>query len=193
MIKINLIGDSYSRRATRRRIVLVFALAVFLTIALSAAAGYSLHYAVGRLQQESAQKKELSQEIQEITKRATQLEQQRKNIEPRAQALASLQRGSREAIEVLYAVSASVPSVAWITELRSYEGAIEISGIAPDDKSVSEFVEGLSQHSIFSEVTLGRARPVDAPQGKGKEFIIRAKIVLAGAVQPQSDKEGGLR
>jgi Tfp pilus assembly protein PilN len=190
MIKINLIGDSYSRRLMRRRMLSFFLSVLLLVIGLSAAAGYWLHDAVEQLQKESAQKAELSQGVQEITKRATVLEQQRKRLEPRVNALASLQQSSGEAVEIFYAVSVSIPTAAWITELRLYEGAVEVAGIAPDDESISGFVNRLSEQAIFLEVTLARARPVTVPQERGKEYIIRAKIARDGATKGQSEKAG---
>jgi type IV pilus assembly protein PilN len=190
MIKINLIGDRYARRSTRRRTLVLFVSSAFLTVAMSGAAAYYLRSTVTRLQEESRQKQVLSQNVQAMKKRATLLEQQAKGLGPKAYALRDLQRTSGEAIEVLAAISESIPAVAWITELRSYDESVEVTGFAPDDKTIADFVKRLSEQAIFSEVKLARARPASVPDVKGQEYIVRAKIAQDRADETSSEQRG---
>ena len=190
MIKINLIGDHYSRRSARRRMLVLFASLASLTVAVSGAAAYYLGFTVDGLLEESRQKQAVSQNIQAMKKRATLLEQQRKGLEPKAHALRALQNSSGQAIEVLAAISEGIPPVVWITELRSYDGSVEVTGFAPDDIIIADFVKGLSEQPIFSEVKLARARPASMPDVKGQEYIVRAKIAQDGSVETPPVRKG---
>ena len=69
-----------------------------------------------------------------------------------------------------------IPEKAWLVKLSYKDNAILVEGRAPDDTTVSSFMQNLEESSLFANVTWIDSKEVNEPQGVVKLFNIQFNL-----------------
>ena len=160
MIQINLLREPTSRRrlwVPKKSRTWIYTAVVAAAAVVGVLAWYS-HLSsakttadarLGQLQQESLELARVRAEMQ-------QYEEQRAQLEERAQVIEQLRASQKGPVQLLNAVIASMPAEPrlWLTSLDQQDKSITIEGFAFDVPAIADFIAELGKHAPFQTVEL---------------------------------------
>ncbi len=210
MIRINLLGRDLDRKpavalfdASRR--VPMGATA----IALVAAGGvgwwyWSLDRASAQLDQDIAQAQQDATNLRPILAEVQTFEARRAQLRQRVSLIEDLRGGQSVPVQLLDAVSRSVPDMLWLTQLDQQAGEMTIEGRSSTLIALSDFVgnlgsTGLLQKPIEIVSSQVESVPPTTPQGVAADvikFTVKAQLTqpaTTAAATPATSAAGGAR
>jgi type IV pilus assembly protein PilN len=200
VIRVNLIGqDRRAKRAAlsfldpKHRVPLGTALIIFATIGgigwwywTLAQESATLAGRIAAAEQQAAQLKPVLAEVQAFEQRRAQLRQ-------RVELIEELRGGQSVPVQLLDAVSKSVPDLLWLTQLDQQKNEMTIEGRSSTLIALSDFVGNLGGSGLLQkpiEIVSSQVESVQPSNGQGAptdviKFTVRAQ--LAQAAEPTSD------
>ena len=160
MIRINLLPyrQYQSRRGFKR--VLTVAVAT-ISLLLMALVGYHFHL-TGRIKQLATENDQVRQQVtayHQMNRQVTANEEKARLLKQKMAIIVGLEQGRFRPVELLNEVSAHLISERmWLTSLASSATAVEISGVAMDEKTVADFLSRLEKSPLFATVDLKSLR-----------------------------------
>lgn len=193
MIRINLLGDKkdYSMQYFSHLVVATGAL--FATIFFCIVTYTTADSGLESLQTEKSRLEKELVALKKETKEVSTLEEKRKTLQEKLTTIATLKAKKHGPIHILSGINESIPEKAWLLEMKEYDGAVTMTGIAIDNQTVAEFMGKLSASKYIRSVDLNQTKQVEIEGVKLSEFSIRAELqdllkVAAGKTDAQDKK-----
>jgi len=177
MIKINLLPKKPIRTAFKYEIhvLLLIVILNLLTIGLI----YSINArAISNLKTNIEQAKKEIASLDPIYKEYLAMEQEKKEIQRRIQAIDTIKQGRALAARTLYDLTSIVKESLWLKNFKKNENRFELEGRSVENEAISSFVESLSKIPYLSGVEL---KSVEDAAEEGlilKKFIIQGNISI---------------
>ena len=177
MIKINLLPKKPIRTAFKYEIhvLLLIVTLNLLTIGLI----YSINArAISNLKTTIEQAKKEIASLDPIYREYLAMEQEKKEIQRRIQAIDTIKQGRALAARTLYDLTSIVKESLWLKSFKKNENRFELEGRSVENEAISSFVESLSKVPYLSGVEL---KSVEDAAEEGlilKKFIIQGNISI---------------
>lgn len=155
MIRINLLSDREAiRKETTRQQVSIFVLMICLLVVI-----------LGGIQfYQYQQKKELKQQIADVTQTLKELDKKvgevdrykeaKKELETKLQIIERLQKGKFLVVQLLDEIGVIIPEKMWLDELGLKGDKYSIKGYAVDNETIAAFMKELERSGYFRAVEL---------------------------------------
>jgi type IV pilus assembly protein PilN len=155
MIRINLLSDREAiRKETTRQQVSIFILTICLLVVILGGIQFYQHQ----------QKKDLSQQIQDVEQALKELEKKvgeverykeaKMELETKLQIIEQLQKGKLLVVQLLDGIGETIPEKMWLEELGLKGVKFSIKGYAVDNETIAAFMKELQHMKAFSNVEL---------------------------------------
>jgi Tfp pilus assembly protein PilN len=177
MIKINLLPKKPIGTAFKYEIHVFFLIIILnlLTIGLI----YSINArTISNLKTKIEQAKTEIASLDPIYKEYLSMEQEKKEIQRRIQAIDTIKQGRALAARTLYDLTSIVKESLWLKSFKKNENRFELEGRSVENEAISSFVESLSKVPYLSGVEL---KSVEDAAEEGlvlKKFIIQGNISI---------------
>ena len=177
MIKINLLPKKPIRTAFKYEIhvLLLIVILNLLTIGLI----YSINArSISNLKTKIEQAKQEIASLDPIYREYLAMEQEKKEIQRRIQAIDTIKQGRALAARTLYDLTSIVKESLWLKSFKKNENRFELEGRSVENEAISSFVESLSKVPYLSGVEL---KSVEDAAEEGlvlKKFIIQGNISI---------------
>jgi type IV pilus assembly protein PilN len=206
MIRINLLGGE--RQVKKRAIT--FDLGKRLTLACSlllvvTAVGigywyYSLTQRSTQVDADIASAQQEQARLQSIIREVAAFNQQRVQLQQRVGLIEQLRGGQSVPVQLLDAVSKSVPDMLWLTDLEQKGTGITIQGQSTTLISLSDFVGNLGNTSLLVKPIEIVDSKVETVSGTGPgsgvdliKFTVKAQLAPSAKAAPSAPTPGGKR
>jgi type IV pilus assembly protein PilN len=206
MIRINLLGGE--RQVKKRAIV--FDLGKRLTLACSlllvmTAVGvgywyYSLTQRSTQVDADIASARQEQARLQSIIREVAAFNQQRAQLQQRVALIEQLRGGQSVPVQLLDAVSKSVPDMLWLTDLEQKGSGITIQGQSTTLISLSDFVGNLGNTSLLVKPIEIVDSKVETVGGTGPgsgvdliKFTVKAQLAPSAKAASPAPTPGGTR
>jgi len=177
MIKINLLPKKPIRSAFKYDIH-VFFLIIILNL-LAIALIYSINArAISNLKSNIDKAKKEIASLDPIYKEYLAMEQEKKEIQRRIQAINTIKQGRALAARTLYDLTSNVKESLWLKSFKKTENKFELEGRSVENESISSFVESLSKVPYLSGVELKSVEDATEEGLVLKKFIIQGNISI---------------
>ena len=206
MIRINLLGGE--RQVKKRAIVLDLGkrltLACSLLLVMTAVGvGYWYYSLTQRSTQVDADIASARQEqarLQSIIREVAAFNQQRAQLQQRVALIEQLRGGQSVPVQLLDAVSKSVPDMLWLTDLEQKGSGITIQGQSTTLISLSDFVGNLGNTSLLVKPIEIVDSKVETVGGTGPgsgvdliKFTVKAQLAPSAKAASPAPTTGGTR
>jgi type IV pilus assembly protein PilN len=174
MIRINLIPFRSARKKENvRRQISLFVLSVVLCVALLGGIYFYLEYEAGRQRDLIAGTKTELEKYEQINREIEEYKKKLETINKKLEVMRELEANRYEPVLLLDAMTqVVVEKRMWFTHLDTKPEAVNISGLALDEKTVSEFMVRLEQSGLFAAVNLRIMRQVEMQKTLLRSFEI---------------------
>ncbi len=172
MIRINLIPFRSARKKENvRRQVSVFVLSLLLCAVLLGGIYLLLEREVGSKKELIASTKAEMEQYEKINREIEELKKKLETINKKIEIMRELEANRYEPVLLLDAMTqVIVEKRMWFTHLDTKPEAVNISGLAMDEKTVSEFMVRLEKSGLFSAVSLRIMRQVEMQKTALRSF-----------------------
>jgi type IV pilus assembly protein PilN len=155
MIRINLLSDREAiRKETTRQQVSIFILTLCLLVVI-----------LGGIQfYQYQQRKDLSQQIQDVEQALKELEKKvgeverykeaKRELETKLQIIEQLQKGKLLVVQLLDGIGETIPEKMWLEDLGLKGAKFSIKGYAVDNETIAAFMKELQRMKAFQNVEL---------------------------------------
>jgi Tfp pilus assembly protein PilN len=177
MIKINLLPKKPIRTAFKYEIH-VFVLIVILNLLILGLI-YSMNArAISNLKSDIDRSKKEIASLDPIYKEYLSMEQEKKEIQRRIQAINTIKQGRALAARTLYDLTSIVKESLWLKSFKKTENRFELEGRSVENEAISSFVESLSKVPYLNGVELKSVEDATEEGLVLKKFIIQGNISI---------------
>ena len=187
MIRINLLPFRTERKKENvRRQISLFLLSLGLVLIVLVYYNFSLSSKIGKLNKTIATTKNELNRYEEINKEIARIKQNLETLKKKMAVIDQLQSERYAPVKLLDMMTkVLITNRMWLVSLNDQEKTVTIKGIALDNKTVADFMVGLQNCGLFSEVSLKTVKHQEVQKSKLKGFQI-----LCTKIAPQEpDKQ----
>ncbi len=177
MIRVNLLGEKVDYSQLHVFELLGFGALTTVLVLVCGAMQFSLSQRLDNLQHERQQLEQRVTVLKHKTSEVEDLEKKKKFLADKLITIANLKSKKQGPAKLLNELTTAVPERSWLTGISQKSGAVEITGIALDNQTVSQFMALLGQSKTFSSVELLFSRQQVKENVKMQEFSVNAKLV----------------
>ncbi|CAK8721086.1 Type IV pilus assembly protein PilN [Candidatus Electrothrix laxa] len=192
MIRINLLPVRQMKQKAQaiRQLVLGGAVLAVTLLVLLAGTGF-LFSEVSRLEKRivklKADKKEMQKTLDLIDKHA----KAKKLVEQQIGIVQKLQKKSQLTVHVLDEISRITPNERmWLTSLSQNTGSLKLAGMALDNRTIANYLDGLKGSPYLTNVALGRSTLSKYGGRNLKRFSLSCSVILPGTDDEASKEKG---
>ena len=187
MIRINLLPFRTERKKENvRRQISLFLLSLILVLIVLVYYNFSLSSKIGKLNKTITTTKTELNRYEEINKEIARIKQNLETLKKKMAVIDQLQSERYAPVKLLDMMTkVLITNRMWLVSLNDQEKTVTINGIALDNKTVADFMVGLQNCGLFSEVSLKTVKHQEVQKSKLKGFQI-----LCTKIAPQEpDKQ----
>ena len=187
MIRINLLPFRTERKKENvRRQISLFLLSLVLVFIVLVYYNFSLSSKIGKLNKTIATTKTELNRYEEINKEIARIKQNLETLKKKMAVIDQLESDRYAPVKLLDTMTqVLITNRMWLVSLDDQEKTVTINGIALDNKTVADFMVGLQNCGLFSEVSLKTVKHQEVQKSKLKGFQI-----LCTKIAPQEpDKQ----
>ena len=199
MIRINLLGQERTHKKAAvslldpsRRVPLGTAL-IFLVTAGGIGWWYwSLDQTSKQLEADIATAQQQADRMKPVLAEVQAFEQRRTQLQQRVAIIEQLRDGQSVPVQLLDAISRSVPDMLWLTQMNSQKGEITIEGRSTTLIALSDFIGNLTSTGLLQkpiEIVSSQVETVQpaTPEGVASDvikFTVKAQVVQLAGTAP---------
>jgi len=183
MIRINLLDEKIDKSGIYFLQVLAFGSILFLSLAGCFLVHDGLASKKGLLEKEKTLLESKLTRLKKVTKEVEGLESKKKLLKDKLMTIASLKAEKSGPVRVLDDLNLAVPDRSWLRATKESKGQIQVSGVALDNQTVSDFMDNLDASKFFSDIDLLFSNQVVEDGVKLQSFSITAKKLSALELQ----------
>ena len=187
MIRINLLPFRTERKKENvRRQISLFLLSLGLVLIVLVYYNFSLSSKIGKLNKTITTTKTELNRYEEINKEIARIKQNLETLKKKMAVIDQLESDRYAPVKLLDTMTkVLITNRMWLVSLDDQEKTVTIKGIALDNKTVADFMVGLQNCGLFSEVSLKTVKHQEVQKSKLKGFQI-----LCTKIAPQEpDKQ----
>jgi type IV pilus assembly protein PilN len=177
MIRINLlpIKQREAELARRREVTIGV---VVLSIALVAIGAMHLlqSWQLSSLETELAQLRSDLQTLSVKIKQLGDLQNKIKEARGKNKIIEDLKKKKSGPVLVMENLAGAAPATLWLTDLKESGGSLSLSGVAVDNKTVADFINGLEASKHFKGVELIETTEGSGPTAGFKKFAVKSTV-----------------
>lgn len=194
MIRINLLPFRTDRKKENvRRQVSLFLLSLILVLVVLVYYNFSLNSQIGKLDNKIAATKTELQRYNEINKEIARIKQNLETLRKKMAVIEKLESDRHAPVRLMETMTQVLMAKRmWFTKLDIKESAVDIQGIALDNKTVADFMVRLQNSGLFSSVNLRTLRRQEVQGSNLKSFQITCTKV-APPIQKAESKPPKVR
>jgi Tfp pilus assembly protein PilN len=137
----------------------------------------SLRTKIEALRGEQTNLKEQTTKLNPEIQAAKNLNEQKEKLKKQIDTIRLISKERLQPLKALYAIQSIIPTKAWISSLRMEQAQVELSGIALDGQSVSDFMKGLEDSIYFMDIQLINSEETQLPNGTSqRNFSLKCKL-----------------
>lgn len=189
MIRINLLPFRAARKKENiRRQLSVFFLSLILLLAGVFAVHWWLTGRVSRLEAKLSKTQQELDKYNQINTEIAEIKKKLENLNKKMAVMSELERNRHEPTRLMDAMTqVVVEKRMWFTRLEEKDQAININGIALDNKTVADFMVRLEKCGLFSSVNLKTLKQTEVQNSPLKSFeILCIKNAQANPSTPEA-------
>ncbi len=176
MIRINLLGEQVDRSAAYavHSLITLGVVVVFLL-----AGGWSTNYAISNLSElenQVALKESQLAKLKQKTKKVENMEQSQKLLIEKLEIIARLKTRKQGPVRILDDLTTAIPDRAWLTSVTQKDDILEVSGIAVDGQTVSDFIARLRESKFIDDADAVKTQMVMQDNVKLQSFTFPARL-----------------
>jgi type IV pilus assembly protein PilN len=174
MIRINLLPFRTERKKENvRRQISLFLLSLALVLIVLVYYNFSLSSKIGKLNKTIATTKTELNRYDEINKEIARIKQNLETLKKKMAVIDQLESDRYAPVKLLDTMTqVLITNRMWLVSLDDQEKTVTINGIALDNKTVADFMVGLQNCGLFSEVSLKTVKHQEVQKSKLKGFQI---------------------
>jgi len=177
MIKINLLPKKPIRAAFKYEIH-VFFLIIILNL-LAIALIYSINArSISNLKSNIERAKKEIASLDPIHREYLAMEQEKKEIQRRIQAINTIKQGRALAARTLYDLTSVVKESLWLKSFKKTENKFELEGRSVENEAISSLIESLSKVPYLNGIELKSVEDATEQGLVLKKFIIQGNISI---------------
>ena len=192
MIRINLLPFRTERKKENvRRQLSLFLLSLVLVLIVLVYYNFSLGSKIGKLNKTIATTKSELTRYEEINKEIARIKKTLENLRKKMAVIDQLESDRYAPVRLMDMMTkVLVNNRMWLVSMDDQEAAVIINGIALDNKTVADFMVGLQNCGLFSNVTLKTVKHQEVQKSKLKGFqIVCTKIPPQSSGTQQTAKK----
>lgn len=176
MIRINLLGEQVDDSQSFLMHVAAGCGSLLATMVLCVILQTNAMSRVEEVRGEKEQLESRLMELKKVTKRVESLEANKKLLREKLQTISVLKLKKRGPVQIVDSMRAALPERAWLLSSKEKAGSLEISGLALDNQTISEFMGNLKKSEFFGKVDLVVSSQKLKDKVKLKQFLVVAQI-----------------
>lgn len=178
MLKINLLPvRQLKKRAKARQHIVLLSLGLCLSLVLMLFLGIHQSNKIEELQTSIANLKKLEQSYAPILTRIAKLKKDNVELSRKTEVIEKLKADSALTVRVLDEVANSVDnSRVWLESLNQQGGILQLSGIALDNRTISEFMDTLKKSPFITNIDLTDTSMQTVSDRKLKRFSLSCTV-----------------
>ena len=183
MIRINLLPVRAARRRENiRRQVSVFALSVFLVLAVMAYVAIDLGQTISDLNAKIEDAQGELTKLQAISKQVNEIKKKLEKLEAKSNIIVMLEADRGGPVRIMDALtSLVVAEKMWLTSLTETGKKMDLAGVAMDNKTIADFMTRLEKSPYFKVVDLISSKQIKLEKDKKfKQFTITCRLSPRG-------------
>lgn len=198
MIKINLLGEQIDRSAAYAVHAIIAVSTVFLLIVGSTAYYSYISELETDLENRIALKESQLVKLKDRTKKVENMERNQKLLIEKLEIIAKLKTRKQGPVRLLHDLSLAIPEKAWVTMLSQKDDIFEVTGVALDGQTVSDFMGRMRESKFIAETDAVKTEMVNRDGAKLQKFTFPARLsellsLVRPAEEPQKPKKGRKR
>ena len=187
MIKINLLGEQKDRSSAYLSHSIIGVVTIFVFF-IGAVSMYTLRSALSaELEFDRATKETQLAKLKEKTRLVEGLEQKKKVLGEKLATIVLLKKRKQGPVRMLDAISRSIPEKSWITTIHQKNEIVELTGVAVDGQTVSDFIGNIRKSPLVADVDDVKTQLLMQDEVKLQQFTFPFK--LANYALPVIDEE----
>ncbi|HMO18015.1 MAG TPA: PilN domain-containing protein [Oligoflexia bacterium] len=192
MIKINLIGEQIDRSAAYAVHAIVAASTVFVILISSTWYFSWLSENETNLENQIAIKESQLAKLKDRTQKVENMERNQKLLIEKLEIIAKLKTRKQGPVRLLDDLSSSIPDRAWVTQISQKDEILDVTGVALDGQTVSDFMGKLRESKFIAETDAVKTEMINRDGAKLQKFTFPARLSeLLSLVKPAEDETGG--
>jgi len=183
MIRINLLPVRAARRRENiRRQISVFALSVFLVLAVMAYVAIDLGQTISDLNAKIQDARGELTKLQAISKQVNEIKKKLEKLEAKSNIIVMLEADRGGPVRIMDALtSLVVAEKMWLTSLTETGKKMDLAGVAMDNKTIADFMTRLEKSPYFKVVDLISSKQIKLEKDKKfKQFTITCRLSPSG-------------
>lgn len=191
MLKINLLPiRQLKKRAQARKHILLLGLALSVSLLLFLFLGLHQANKIEELQASIANLKKLEQSYAPILARIKKLKEDSVELSRKTEVIDKLKEDSSLTVRVLDEVANSVDNNRiWLESLSQQGGTLQLSGIALDNRTISEFMDTLKKSPFVTNVDLTDTSMQTVSDRKLKKFSLNCTVAPPPKINTEEPKK----
>jgi type IV pilus assembly protein PilN len=189
MIRINLLGEQVDRSASYAIHSLILLACVVLILMLG---GWSTNHAISvlsDLENQVALKESQHTKLKNTTKKVEDLEQKQKLLIEKLEIIAKLKTRKQGPVRILDDLTKMIPDRAWLTSISQRNDFVEVSGVAVDGQTISDFIAQIRESRFIEDADEVKAQMVMRDDVKLQSFTFPAKLSELLTLKKSADSE----
>jgi len=179
MIRINLLPVRAARKKENIRWQLsVFFLMVMFGLVVMAYMAVSLTRSISNMNAKMEQAEQELKDLEVLSKRVREIKENLKKLQAKMDVIQKLEVNRTRSVRILDSLTGLVIAERmWLTNLTDKNGAVNMKGMAMDNKTIADFMKRLEASPFFDAVNLVTSKQVEKKEiaGKFKEFTITCR------------------
>jgi type IV pilus assembly protein PilN len=190
MIRINLLPFRTERKKENvRRQLSLFLLSLILVLIVLVYYNFSLSSKIGKLNNKIATTKSELNRYEEINKEIARIKKNLENLKMKMAVIDQLESDRHAPVRLLDMLTqVLITNRMWLVSLNDQEKSVTINGIALDNKTVADFMVGLQNCGLFSDVNLKTVKHQEVQKSKLKGFQITCTKIAPQKPETQKVK-----
>ncbi|PHR27561.1 MAG: pilus assembly protein PilN [Desulfotalea sp.] len=190
MLKINLLPVRQLKRKAKAKKQLTLTFLFFLLlIAMLSAVGFIQAQKVGSLQTEITQLTSEKNSYSKTLRDIATLKKDKVEVERKTKIINKLKSNSTLTVRVLDEVAKRIDNQRlWLTSLHQQQSSLRLSGIALDNQTIAQFMDGLKESPFITGVTLTNSS-LKIISGKNlKNFDLKCSVAQPAPAEPENSE-----
>jgi type IV pilus assembly protein PilN len=177
MIRINLLPvRELQAEISRRRELTIGGVVLGIAFLALLAAHLLQSWHLSGLESELAQLRGDLQALSVKIKELGELQNKIKEVRGVNKIIDDLKKKKSGPVLVMENLASAAPGTLWLTDLKESGGSLSLSGLAVDNKTVADFINGLEASKHFKGVELIETTEGTGPSAGFKKFAIRSMV-----------------
>jgi type IV pilus assembly protein PilN len=191
MIRVNLLVEEKDRSAAYAIHALILIGIVVILLLLGGWTSNRLISSLSEYENEVGLKESELIKLKDKTKKVENMEQNQKLLIEKLEIIAKLKTRKQGPVRILDDLTKAIPERAWLTSVSQKNDTIELSGVAVDGQTVSDFISRLRESKFIDDADVVKTQLIMKDEVKMQSFTFPAQLSELLTLKKQESPESG--